>query len=323
VANSLEYKAIWTWELSVRVPTVDRMEMLGERPAWSMSDSEKLSTLDAVVAERARLKTVELQLIGGLEESGYAKEIGAGDTARLLSQRYRIDAVEARRDVRLATALAKHPAVAAALPDPATPFPDPATARPTSDEDPASSGSDGGNGSVGWRVHPAQAEAIVSVLAKVPSTVPVENIEFAERRLIGLAATHTPEQLREAGKKIRDILDPDGPEPDEEKAYARESVTWKDADQGVSFRGYLANENAELFRTVIHAGAKPHKTLDGELDPRPRSKRQADALTTVRRARFPRGHRWRCDQRLEWRSAFGCGRACPRAPPEGTHQHHH
>ncbi len=58
-------------------------------------------------------------------------------------------------------------------------------------------------------------------------------------------------------------------------------MTLKATDQGVDFRGYLANENAELLRTLIDAHAKPHKTIDGALDPRPRSKRQADALTTL------------------------------------------
>ncbi|MEU4295220.1 DUF222 domain-containing protein, partial [Kribbella sp. NPDC026596] len=33
--------------------------------------------------------------------------------------------------------------------------------------------------------------------------------------------------------------------------------------------------------TLIHTGARPHRTIDGELDPRPRDKRQADALTTA------------------------------------------
>nr|WP_329482014.1 DUF222 domain-containing protein [Kribbella sp. NBC_01484] len=49
----------------------------------------------------------------------------------------------------------------------------------------------------------------------------------------------------------------------------------------MKFRGYLANENAELLRCLIHAGARPHRTLTGDLDPRPRDKRQADALTTA------------------------------------------
>jgi hypothetical protein len=55
----------------------------------------------------------------------------------------------------------------------------------------------------------------------------------------------------------------------------------KNADHGLKFGGYLANENAELLNSLIDANAKPHKTIDGEQDPRSREKRQADALTTV------------------------------------------
>src|SRR5207247_1416911 len=70
-------------------------------------------------------------------------------------------------------------------------------------------------------------------------------------------------------------------EPDEHKAYARESLNLSTAEHGVKFTGFLANENAELFRTLIHTGARPHKTVTGDLDPRPRDKRQADALTAA------------------------------------------
>ncbi|WP_371405388.1 HNH endonuclease [Kribbella sp. NBC_00662] len=258
------------------------MEVLGERPVWSMSDSEKLSALDAVVAEKARLETLELHLIAAIDQSGYATDLGAGDTARLLTHRYRTDATEARRQVRIATDLPKYSATTAALPDPSTPFAGPATAHPAEVDDPNEAVDDVRDGGTpGWRVSPAQAAAIVSVLNQVPATVPAEDLEFAEHQLIGLAATHTPTELRRAGRKIRDILDPDGPEPDEKAAYTRESLTLKTVDRGVTFRGYLANENAELFRTLIHAHAKPHKTIDGQQDPRPRDKRQADALTTI------------------------------------------
>ena len=130
-------------------------------------------------------------------------------------------------------------------------------------------------------MHPAQAAAIVSALERVPDTVAVENLDAAERQLVNLARTFTPSQLRDAAQRMRNILDPDGPEPDENRAYHRESLTLKPADHGVKFGGYLANENAELFRTLIHSGAKPHKTIDGHPDPRARDKRQADALTTL------------------------------------------
>ncbi len=130
-------------------------------------------------------------------------------------------------------------------------------------------------------MHPAQAAAIVSALEKVPDTVPVENVDAAERQLVNLARTFTPSQLRDAAQRMRNILDTDGLEPEEKRAYQRESLTLKPADHGVKFGGYLANENAELFRTLIHSGAKPHHTVDGQPDPRARDKRQADALTTL------------------------------------------
>ncbi len=134
---------------------------------------------------------------------------------------------------------------------------------------------------VGVLLHPAQAEAIVSALDKVPATVPADDLRVAEQQLVELGRTHGPLDLRKAGRLVRDRLDTDGPEPAEQKAYDRETLTLKNADNGVAFTGYLANDNAELFRTLIHTHAKPHKTIDGAPDPRPRTKRQADALTTL------------------------------------------
>ncbi len=268
------------------------MELLGERPVWSMSGSEMLSTLDALDAELARFQTYRLQVIAGLEDIGYAKEIGAHDTARLLTFRHRIDSTEAHRDVRLARALPKYTTVSAASPTPPPPLrrlrglpdtmpapsPDPSAEQPPAA---AAAGAPGGDATAGRPLRPAQAQAIVWALDRVATRVTPDNLAVAEEQLVGLAAHLSPAQLRKAGKQIGDLLDSDGPEPDEHKAYARESLTLANAENGVKFRGFLANENAELFRSLIHAGARPHKTIDGEPDPRPREKRQADALTTA------------------------------------------
>jgi hypothetical protein len=264
------------------------MEPLGERPVWSMSGSEMLATLDQLDAEIARQQTYRLQVVAGLDDVGYAHEIGAHDTVQLLAFRYRLDRAEAHRDVRLARALPKYAAVSAKLP----------TVSPTADDGAATDGDNTDDDNIAavatdddktcddtatgdWLLRPAQAEAIVSALERVPTRVPVEHVEVAEQQLVNLARHLSPAELRKAGKQINDLLDTDGPEPDEHKAYAREALTLSTADNGVKFRGFLANENAELLRALIHAGARPHKTIDGEPDPRSREKRQADALTTA------------------------------------------
>ena len=149
-----------------------------------------LSTLDAVYAEIARLETSALHLIAGLETTGHAQELGAGTTARLLTFRYRIDATKARRDVHLATSLQKFPAVAAALPNP-----NPHSSEPDHDDEHGAdadcadvdgagvdgAGVDRARAGVGVLLHPAQAEAIVSALDKVPATVAPDDLRVAER----------------------------------------------------------------------------------------------------------------------------------------------
>src|SRR3954453_14529936 len=249
------------------------MKVLDERPIWSMSGEEKLATLDRLAVELPRLETYRLHLIAALDQDGYAAEIGAHDTAQLIEFRHRLDRAQARRDVRLAQALAKYPTVSAALPA-TDPLFDP-------DDDPSEATGATDDGAAQVALRPAQAEVIVSALERVPTTVSLEDLAVAERELVGLARHLSPSELRRAGQRVRDVLDTDGPEPEEHKAYAREALTLTPADRGVKFRGYLANENAELLRAIIHAGARPHKTIDGELDPRPRDKRQADALTTA------------------------------------------
>lgn len=230
-----------------------------DRPPELMSDAELAHALDQCDADLARTETRRLRLIAAMDESGYAERVRARDTVQYIEFRYRLDHSRAYRDVKLARALPKYAAVAAALPVDAAEGEEPPEVL----------------------LRPAQAEAIVTALEKVPTTVPVADIEFAEEELVRLARHLAPADLRKAAEQSRDILDTDGPEPEEDKAAARETLTLKTADRGVKFTGYLANENAELFRTFIFTGARPHKTVDGERDPRSREKRQADAPTTT------------------------------------------
>jgi hypothetical protein len=236
---------------------MDDMAECDERPVWSMSGGEMLFALDAAQAEIARLQAYRLRLLAALEANGHATEIGARDTVQLIAMRHRLDAVDVRRDLRLASALPKYAEVNAALTADAAP------------DAPV--------------LHPAQAEAIVTSLERIPATamVPVDDLRVAEQQMVEAAQVLSPGDLRKLGKAIRDTLDTDGTEPAEARALAAETLWLKRGDHGAEFGGYLAGEHAELFQTLIFAGSRPHLTADGRRDPRSRGKRQAAALTTI------------------------------------------
>ncbi|GAA1639461.1 hypothetical protein GCM10009744_31190 [Kribbella alba] len=272
------------------------MDLVEMRPVWSMSGSEQLTALDALYDEIARLETYRLQVLAGFDAGGHAKELGARDTAELVSLRHRLNKADVHRDLKLAASLPKYELVSAALPTPGLDGDEPGSERDpaapdsdqtgedqtTGDEQADEENADGAaGGDVPVLLHLAQARAIVSALEKVPTTVPVEDVVAAEEQMVRAARHLPPGDLRDLGRQILELLDTDGPEPAEDKAYAREAFWMKNADHGLKFGGFLANENAELLNTLIDANAKPHKTIDGEQDPRSRDKRQADALTTV------------------------------------------
>ena len=266
------------------------------RPVWALSGDDLLSELDVLHVEASRLQTRRLALLARLDEIGCAKELGARDTIELLALRHRLDAHHVRRDLKLAKALPKYPAVHHALTH--TPAPGPGL-DPHPDTDDAGTGTDAGTdgdqdqpdqdqpveaGVPG--LHPGQAEAIVTSLERVPVTVPVEDLEVAEVEMVAAARVLSPGDLRRLGRGVVDRLDPDGREPLEGTARRHESLWFARSfdNTAVRFGGLLANENAELLITLVDACAAPKKTTTGELDPRTKDQRQADGLVQVLRA---------------------------------------
>jgi hypothetical protein len=271
------------------------------RPAYMLSGEEAVATLDALRAEIAFLETYHLQVLARLEETDHTKETTGQPTAVFVASRHRRNRPEVQRELKLATALPKYPAISAALPDPyAPPGPDPTiqytdtdTGAVTDTDTGADSNADADADGVGGDavavdelpvlLLPEQAEAIVAALEAVPAAamVPVEDLQAAEVQMVEAARNLSSWDLRQLGMRVRDVLDTDGPEPAEDAARGREALRITSAEHGVKFSGFLANENAELFRTTIEAAAKPRPTLDGERDPRSLEKRQADGLSDV------------------------------------------
>ena len=290
--------------MSVAASSVVGMDLVELQPAVSMSGDELVAALDAVHASRAQLDSYELQLIARLHEIGHAQEVGAHDTTRFVATRYRVDTGVARRKVDLATTLNKYPVVAAALSDPFASTSSDGTiqyAEASGTDSACDCEGDGGcdrdgdgncngdgrcscrSGVLPVLLHLEQVRVIVEALESIPATamVPVEDLRVAEEELVKAGRHLPPSDLRKLGSRVRDRLDTDGPEPAEDKARQSEALRLTNTEGGLKFSGFLVAENAELFRGAIQAGSKPHKTVDGELDPRPRDKRQADALTDI------------------------------------------
>ncbi|MFF1818511.1 DUF222 domain-containing protein [Kribbella sp. NPDC058245] len=232
------------------------MEILAMRPVWMQSGSELLSTLDTLESVDALVKTLKLQVIGHLDEMGTAQEFGAHDTVELVSQRYRLNPADVRKDVTFSGALGKYPAVTAALPDPTDP------SRPAV-------------------LDPALAKVIVTTLEKAPASVPVDQLEVAEEQMVEAARISNPRELTKFGLEVLARLDTDGAEPAEDEARAKESLRVRQVEGGVKFSGMLAGADGETLITQIHALSKPHKTVDGERDPRSLEVRQVDAFKTI------------------------------------------
>ncbi len=226
------------------------------RPVYQQSVTELVTSLDAAHAFKAVLDTFILQASGRLDEMGAAAELGARDTVDFLSVRYRLVPAEVRKDLAFNAALRKYPMVADALPDPTDP------ARPAI-------------------MRPAQGRVIVETLEKAPSTVPVDVLGVTEEQMVKVGRDRDPLELAKFGRDVLARLDTDGAEPAENEAHAKRSLRLREVDGGVKFNGFLPGAMGAQFKTQIHTLSKPHKTVDGEYDPRSLEERQADGLGVV------------------------------------------
>ncbi|WP_405059276.1 HNH endonuclease [Kribbella sp. NBC_01505] len=245
------------------------MEILAMPPVYMQSGGELLSNLDTLHAISALVDTLKLRIMGRLDDIGTAQELGARDTTELLAQRYQLVPTDVREDLTFAAALPKYTAVTDALPNPAHPTADPADPADPSDAEDAAV------------LTPGQAKVIVSTLEKAPATVPVEVLDVAERQMIQAARHTNTRELAKFGRDVLARLDSDGPEPAEDQAHTQRSLRLRDVDGGVKITGFLPGATGEQFKTQIHTLSKPHKTIDGERDPRTQQQRQADALTVI------------------------------------------
>jgi hypothetical protein len=239
--------------MSVALSRVVTMNIEQLPPPCRLTDSDLLTRVDTVNAARNGLDTWYWQAQAELETRGLPKALGAKDTIEFLSLRHRRNTRELRRDLKLSEELPKYDAVNAAL-----------TSTSTS-----------------AALSSAHAKVIIATLEKAPASTPVEALRVAEEQLVEVAAMLTPDELHDFGLQALARLDTDGPEPDDKDPYEDEYFRLKPVEGGTKVVGFLADDHAEHLKTALSKLAKPHKTVDGEPDPRSLDKRQADALVTI------------------------------------------
>jgi Domain of unknown function (DUF222) len=123
--------------------------------------------------------------------------------------------------------------------------------------------------------------ARVGVLA---GQVGVEQVVPADQMLADAAAALRPEELGRACDRIRDYLDPDGPDP--MAAFQRRELTLSDVGGMVVVRGQLDPEGGAAVREALDALMKP----PGPDDERTPGQRRADALVDLARHALAHGN---------------------------------
>ncbi|MCU1679527.1 MAG: endonuclease, partial [Amycolatopsis sp.] len=129
---------------------------------------------------------------------------------------------------------------------------------------------------------PAHVDVIVKTMTAMPATVSEEDRVAAEKILIGVARAASPVEVKKAGDRILDTLDPDGPEPkDPPERPQRELAFQEHRDGSATLKGKLDNLAYAQLRAALDPLAKPHSTKEEGRDTRSQWERHADALVDL------------------------------------------
>jgi len=217
-----------------------------EERLWAQSDDQLIVRVAAALRLKAQVDALLLDAVGEVDSRGLAGRRGCTSTRAWLRWAHRIAPHEAKRLVRTATALRKDlPAVAAAM----------------------------GSGTVSL----AQAEVIVTAIADLPAQTPIACRPQAEATMIEQARTFDPMILARIGRRLAEIIDPDGVQARDEKpildketdAHRDRTLTLTPDTKGAG--GFLrARLDAEGYATLaayLAAATAPNVTPEGSTEP--------------------------------------------------------
>lgn len=115
---------------------------------------------------------------------------------------------------------------------------------------------------------PEHAQVAVVALRKLPRDLDQDKLEACQRVLIDAAQEMDPAQLRAVGRKLWEVIDPEGAdakagkdlEDEEELARAKAYFqSWRNGDGTTGFRGKLPDVQADMLIKALQAFAAPRR----------------------------------------------------------------
>lgn len=115
---------------------------------------------------------------------------------------------------------------------------------------------------------PEQLKVCISALRKLPKDLSDDQREACQRFLIDAAQRLSPPQLKAVGRKLWEVIDPEGAEKKEGKALEDEEElarakayfrSWSNGDGTTGFRGKLPDVQAAILIKAIQAFAAPRR----------------------------------------------------------------
>lgn len=168
----------------------DAMKSVASVEPTFMSVPEKEAALVALTEARSQLDSLVLRVLA--ESGDVADAHGTRDVAAWLAVETRTTTRDARRDLALARALARHPQVA--------------------------------DGLAAGALRAEQAKAIVDAVDGLPAKVGADVRERARLTMLSMAREHDARDLRQIGKRILDVVAPEVGESHEANELAAEDA---------------------------------------------------------------------------------------------------
>jgi Domain of unknown function (DUF222) len=212
--------------------------------------SASLDEIRALRRQIDRLESVWLDRVAAAHNSGAAAGEGYATTGAFLRHGCHLSPGAARSRVDVATQLTEQPAIAAAFAE----------------------------GQISYH----HVKVVLDAVQPMPSELRAD----AEPVLLEASRRHDPARVAQIARRLRYLIDPDGQAGVDARHHEQRWFEVASSFRGVGvLRGALDAESAAIVHTAIEAMSAPA----GDIDPRTRAQRRADALVELARRALDAG----------------------------------